>query len=56
MPRPLHPAPHMLKGYRPDWSGPFGNAGSLRYCAARALWLAALAGVVLLLRAAAFLL
>lgn len=56
MPRTLHPAAHPLKGYRPDWSGPFGNAGSLRYCAARAFWLAALAGVALLLRAAAVLL
>ncbi len=56
MPRTLHPSHVSLKGYRPDWSGPFGSAGSLRYCAARALWLALLAGGALLLRVAGFLL
>ncbi|WP_127088182.1 hypothetical protein [Aquabacter cavernae] len=49
-------ASQALKGYRPHWSGPTGSAGSLRYGAVRALWLAGLAGAALLLRAAAFLL
>lgn len=58
MPRSSH-APAFdpsLKGYHPHWSGPLGPAGDLRYCAARALWLAGLATAALLLRAAAVLL